>query len=71
MGMVIKMLQGRYRVYFKGASEILAKRSNKYIVVCQDGNYSHGIKTKDIDEVSWENTSWTIIFYVHKMLHRS
>jgi Ca2+-transporting ATPase len=51
MGVVIKMLQGEYHAYFKGASEILNKRSNKYIVVRQDGNYSHGIETKDIDEL--------------------
>jgi Ca2+-transporting ATPase len=68
MGVVIKVPQGGYRVYFKGASEILAKRSNKYRVVRQDGNYSHGIETKDIDKLSWENISRTIIFYANQTL---
>jgi Ca2+-transporting ATPase len=67
MAVVIKKPQGRYRAYFKGASEILARRSISHIAVRQD-NFSHGIQTKQIDELSRENISRTIIFYANQML---
>jgi Ca2+-transporting ATPase len=68
MGVVVKKPQGGYRAHFKGASEILVKKSTKYIVVNQDGKYSHGIETKNIGELSRENISRTIIFYANQTL---
>jgi len=68
MGVVVKKPQGIYRAYFKGASEILAKRSSKYVTVREDGNYGDGIETKDIDDLSQENISRTIIFYANQTL---
>lgn len=67
MGVVIKTPQG-YRVHFKGASEILAKRSTRHIVVHEDGKYDGGIETNEIDELSRENISRTIIFYANQTL---
>jgi len=68
MGVVIKKPQGGYRAYFKGASEILAMRSTKHVTVRQDGNYSHGIETQDIDDLSRENINRTIVFYANQTL---
>jgi len=68
MGVVVKLASGGYRGYFKGASEILAKRSTKHIVVHQDGNYPDHIETQEIDELANENISRTIIFYANQTL---
>jgi Ca2+-transporting ATPase len=69
MGVVVERPGGGYRVHFKGASEILAKRSTKHIVVHRDGNYAgSGIEVKDIDELAEENISRTIIFYANQTL---
>lgn len=68
MGVVVKLPQGGCRGYFKGASEILAKCSTRYISVNKDGKYHVGIVTKDIDELARENISRTIIFYANQTL---
>ncbi|KAJ3515894.1 hypothetical protein NLJ89_g1472 [Agrocybe chaxingu] len=69
MGVVIRKPSGGYRVYFKGASEILAKKSTSHIVVNQDGKYpAGGIETKPIDEIAQDNISRTIIFYANQTL---
>lgn len=69
-GVVMKKPQGGYRAYFKGASEIIAKRSTKHVAVSEDGNYSpaNGIEAKDIDELSRENISQTIALYAIQRL---
>ena len=66
MGVVIKR-PGGYRAYFKGASEILAKKSTHHIVVEKEQS-GDGIKTKIIDELDQENISRTIIFYANQTL---
>ncbi len=68
MGVIVKLPEGGYRGYFKGASEILAKSSTMYISVNRDGKYSGGLKTKEIDDHSRENISRTIIFYANQTL---
>jgi len=68
MGVVVELASGGYRGYFQGASEILAKRSTKHIVVHQDGNYPDHIETQEIDELANENISRTIIFYANQTL---
>ena len=68
MGVVIRLPNERYRAYFKGASEILAKKSTSYISVHKAGGYSAKIETKDIDELARENISRTIIFYANQTL---
>ena len=65
MGVVIRLPNGRY---FKGASEILAKKSTSYISVHKAGGYSAKIETKNIDELARENISRTIIFYANQTL---
>jgi Ca2+-transporting ATPase len=68
MGAVIRLPTGGYRAHFKGASEILAKKSTRHIVVYQDGKYPDGIETRPIDDLARENISRTIIFYANQTL---
>lgn len=68
MCVVVKKPDGGFRAYLKGASEILAKKSTKHIAVHEDGNYDRGIEVKDIDDLSRENISRTIIFYANQTL---
>jgi Ca2+-transporting ATPase len=67
MGVVTKKPQG-YRAYFRGASEILVKRSNKHVAVRKGGNYGYGIEVKGINELSRKNISRTVIFYANQTL---
>jgi Ca2+-transporting ATPase len=67
MGVVIKRSSGGYRAYFKGACEILAKKSTYHIVV-EKGPCGDDIKTEVIDELADENISRTIIFYANQTL---
>ena len=53
MGVVTKKPQG-YRAYFRGASEILAKRPIEYLAVSEDEDYGRGIEIKNIDELARE-----------------
>ena len=66
MGVVIKR-SGGYRAYFKGASEILAKKSTHHIVLEKEQT-GDDIKTEIIDELDQENISRTIIFYANQTL---
>lgn len=69
MGVVVKHNRG-YRLYLKGASEILVKKCTRHIVVHQDGQGYNGdeVETVDIDELSNDNISRTIIFYANQSL---
>lgn len=71
MGVVIKLPNGGgYRGYFKGASEILSKKSTRYVVVNKDGQHSDSniVETELIDDLAKENISRTIIFYANQTL---
>lgn len=67
-GVVIKSPRGGYRAYFKGASEILAKKSTRHILIGRDGTYCGGIDTLEIDDLSRENINRTVIFYSNQTL---
>ncbi|KAG8905804.1 hypothetical protein FRB99_008229 [Tulasnella sp. 403] len=63
----------RYRVYFKGASEILVNKCTKHVVVHKPGSEpipteSKEPETKEINENEKENLSRTIIFYANQSL---
>ncbi|KZS94160.1 calcium-translocating P-type ATPase [Sistotremastrum niveocremeum HHB9708] len=73
MGVVIKTPQGKWRLYLKGASEILSKRCTSHVEVrpphAEGGELasdSHDIIP--IDELSRDNISRTIIFYANQTL---
>lgn len=81
MGAVFELSGGRgYRVLFKGASEVLAKLSNRHVVVVQqlpqDTTSTIEIKGTEVDEIpvadftneTRENIRRTIIFYANQSL---
>ena len=67
MGVVVRK-DGGYRAYFKGASEILAKKCTRYIIVDKNGEYPNGLETQPIEALDAENISRTIIFYANQTL---
>ena len=72
MGIVVRLQSGRYRLFLKGASEILTKKCTHHVVVSKSPDNSQNadseIETKAIDEVTKDNISRTIIFYANQML---
>ncbi|KAJ6544760.1 calcium-transporting ATPase [Mycena vulgaris] len=72
MGVVVKTKQGRFRLYLKGASEILSKKCIRHVVVHKDGasaeSASGEIETGAIDELANDNITRTTIFYANQML---
>ncbi|KAG8971302.1 hypothetical protein FRB90_010532, partial [Tulasnella sp. 427] len=71
MGVVVKN-GDRWRVYFKGASEIVTKQCYSHIVVHKPGSpttsSSNEIPTREISAIERENLSRTIIFYANQTL---
>lgn len=70
MGVVVKLGEGRWRLYLKGASEILSKRCTRHVVVHKEGGSAvkGEVETAPIDELAEDNISRTIIFYANQML---
>jgi P-type Ca2+ transporter type 2C len=71
MGVVVKVGKSRWRLYMKGASEILTKRCVKHVVVHQSGGgmmAGDEVETSDICELDGDNISRTIIFYANQTL---
>ncbi|KAH7884640.1 Ca-transporting ATPase [Phlebopus sp. FC_14] len=72
MGVVVKLQNGSYRLYVKGASEILTKLCTRHVVVHadadQNGDADADVETAEIDKLAEENISRTIIFYANQTL---
>ena len=72
MGVVVRLNSGQYRLFLKGASEILTKRCTRHVVVSKNADQRQGpddeIETKAINEFTKDNISRTIIFYANQML---
>ncbi|KAJ7104244.1 calcium-transporting ATPase [Mycena belliarum] len=72
MGVVVKTPQGKFRLYLKGASEILSKKCVSHVVVHKDGasagSATGEIETANIDELANDNITRTTIFYANQML---
>ncbi|KAJ7475762.1 calcium-transporting ATPase [Mycena latifolia] len=72
MGVVVKTRQGKFRLYLKGASEILSKKCVSHVVVHKDGasagSPTDEIETATIDELANDNITRTTIFYANQML---
>ncbi|KAH9831589.1 calcium-translocating P-type ATPase [Rhodofomes roseus] len=70
MGVVVKLGDGRCRLYLKGASEILARKCTSYVTVTRGGDASEsaGVETREIDDLARDNVSRTIIFYANQTL---
>lgn len=67
MGVVVRK-GDTYRLYLKGASEVLSKNCIKHIVVDQDGKNDDGIETTEFDDDTMDNVSKTIVFYANQSL---
>jgi Ca2+-transporting ATPase len=65
MGVVVKLSNSRWRLYVKGASEILTNLCRYHVVIHQDGNHraseDREVATAPITEVEADNISRTII----------
>ncbi|KAF8606411.1 calcium-translocating P-type ATPase [Ceratobasidium sp. AG-I] len=72
MGVVVRTANGKWRLYLKGASEIMTKLCTRHVVVrradAQRQADSKDIETAPITELEEENISRTIIFYANQML---
>ncbi|KAF4571338.1 hypothetical protein EYR36_008667 [Pleurotus pulmonarius] len=70
MGVVVQLDRNTWRLYLKGASEILTKKCTRHVVVNEDGssNSTDAIETKEIGPAEAENISRTIIFYANQTL---
>ena len=72
MGVVVKLRGGRWRLYLKGASEILTKKCTRHVVVGIDAGerdtFDEEIETAEIDDLASDNISRTIIFYANQTL---
>ncbi|KAK4052003.1 plasma membrane calcium [Microbotryomycetes sp. JL221] len=71
MGVVVRLDNGKYRLYLKGASEVLAKLCNRHVVVEENstsGSESDEIATAKFNEETRANISRTIIFYACQSL---
>ncbi|KAI0342676.1 calcium-translocating P-type ATPase [Trametopsis cervina] len=69
MGVVVRLPNhSGYRLYLKGASEILTNKCTQHVVVKKDADSSHVVETAFIDELVKDNISRTIIFYANQTL---
>ncbi|KAL0954828.1 hypothetical protein HGRIS_003773 [Hohenbuehelia grisea] len=70
MGVVVRLGTNHWRLYLKGASEILTKKCTRHVVVRENNEHqaNAGIETSDIGKAEEENISRTIIFYANQTL---
>ncbi|KAJ7034956.1 Ca-transporting ATPase [Mycena alexandri] len=72
MGVVVKTTSGKFRLYLKGASEILSKKCVQHVVVHREGGGSETsnseVETAEIDEMAHDNITRTTVFYANQML---
>ncbi|KAA1476221.1 calcium-translocating P-type ATPase [Dentipellis sp. KUC8613] len=71
MGVVVKTDNGHWRLYLKGASEILTEKCTRHIVVSKEDAQSSKageIETEEIGALERDNISRTITFYAGQTL---
>lgn len=72
MGVIVRLSSGKFRLYAKGASEILSKECAQHVVVrnrnSETGKVNEEVEVKMIDDLAKENISRTIIFYANQTL---
>ncbi|KDQ57233.1 hypothetical protein JAAARDRAFT_35849 [Jaapia argillacea MUCL 33604] len=70
MGVVVKLPKGGWRLYLKGASEILTGMCQRHVVVYKEGGEKKEgpVETLEIDDLARDNISRTIIFYANQTL---
>jgi P-type Ca2+ transporter type 2C len=72
MGCVVRLPDGVYRLFIKGASDILTRKCMRHVVVHRDGVNEvpggTGVETAPIGELEEDNVSHTISFYASQTL---
>jgi P-type Ca2+ transporter type 2C len=72
MGCVVRLPDGVHRLFLKGASEILTRKSTRHVIVHRDGANpvpgGSGVETAPIGELEEDNISRTITFYASQTL---
>ncbi len=72
MGCVVRLSDGVHRLFIKGASEILTRKSTRHVVVHRDGASDvpggSGVETAPIGVSEEDNISRTITFYASQSL---
>ncbi|KAH9015966.1 calcium-translocating P-type ATPase [Lactarius deliciosus] len=72
MGCVVRLSDGSHRLYIKGASEVLARKCTRHVVVYRDTADktpgSNQVETVPIGEMEEDNISRTITFYASQAL---
>lgn len=72
MGVVVRISDNKFRIYLKGASEILTKKCTRHVVVSKDAQKNSAgngeVETEEIDAIATDNISRTIIFYANQTL---
>ena len=72
MGCVVRLPDGVHRLFIKGASEILTRKSTRHVIVHRDGANDvpggTGVETAPIGELEEDNISRTITFYASQTL---
>jgi Ca2+-transporting ATPase len=72
MGCVVRLPDGVYRLFIKGASEILTRKCARHVVVHRNGANEvpggSGIETVPIGLLEEDNISRTITFYASQTL---
>ena len=67
MGVVVKLPDGKHRLYLKGASEILTKNCSNHVVVKENGAADE-IEVMPFTDSTTANIQKTIIFYANQTL---
>ncbi|KAL5513644.1 PMC1_2 [Sanghuangporus vaninii] len=72
MGVVVETRDGQWRLYLKGASEILTKKCTRHVVVARPDEVAKDnedeIETAAIDNIERDNISRNITFYASQAL---
>jgi P-type Ca2+ transporter type 2C len=72
MGCLVRLPDGIHRLFVKGASEILTRKSTRHVIVHRDGANDvpdgTGIETAPIGKLQEDNISRTITFYASQTL---
>ncbi|EDR08465.1 Ca-transporting ATPase [Laccaria bicolor S238N-H82] len=72
MGVVVRLSSGKFRLYAKGASEILSKECVQHVVVrnqqSETVKVNEEVEVATIDDLAQDNISRTIIFYANQTL---
>ncbi|KAE8226735.1 hypothetical protein CF319_g687 [Tilletia indica] len=68
MGVVVKLREGGYRLFLKGASEVLTKACSTYVDVPREGDLSGAVQTKAFDSAAASKTEATINLLANQSL---